>query len=422
MENNIRKILATSTLRQSAISSGATVVNGALGVIFYILMARSLSPEQFGVFSIAILTSTMLSDIANVGTDTGIVRFVGKYFHADWVKAMRFLKFGLEVKLVASLVVLLAGWLIVPFFATNILQKPELTTPLRVSLLGSVGMLLFSFTTSSLQAMQKFGIWAGLNIGLNTSRLIIVSILMTVGSLSVISGLAAYILIPIFGFFVGLMLLPRFLRVKGEKKVGSEFLHYNKWVAIFIVIAAISARLDSYIVAKFLDLEKVGIYSVATGLSAIASQIVAGIATVVAPKISGFTKKSEYRAYFRKLHLFVGVLAVTGVIAGLLVAPILIPAVYGQEYLGAVEPLFILIIAQAIFLFSIPVHASVFYYFSKPRLFVYISSVNLLIIAVLGWQLIGLYGYMGAAMTVLVGNISNFVIPAVWVYRENRRK
>ena len=74
-----------------------------------------------------------------------------------------------------------------------------------------------------------------------------------------------------------------------------------------------------------------------------------------------------------------------------------------------------------VFLISVPVHMSVMYYFAKPKLFFWLSAVHLTIILGLGWNLISLYGAMGAAITVLVGQVINFLIPVVWVLRETRK-
>ena len=195
-------------------------------------------------------------------------------------------------------------------------------------------------------------------------------------------------------------------------------MHYNKWIAAFVLIAAVSGRLDTYLSAKLLTLREVGIYSAAVSLSAIGSQIASGIATVVAPKLASFKSETEVVVYLRKLQLFVIALGVVGIVLGLPLAKILIPAFFGSEFTGAVGPFSILLLAQVIFLISIPAHTTVIYYFSKASLFVIISLVHLAIIGGLGWFLISNFGMLGAAITVLVGNVSNFVIPAVWVFNR----
>ncbi len=408
------------TVKQSFVTSISTVINGLLGIAFYVLLGRFLGPEKFGIVSVVLVTLTLIADIANVGTDTGIVRFVGKYRHKDLQKTQQFLKLALKVKVIAGISVFAIGWFLLPFIATSVLNKPELTQYLKYSLLGAFGILLFSLTTSAIQAFEKFKTWGILNIALNLLRLVGIIVIFRFGFLTVGNTLQTYIIFPFIGFVVGSLFLPNYLTVKISNDVHREFFHYNKWVALFILIAAISARLDTYLSTRLLTLTQVGIYSAAVTVAGIGSQIVAGIATVVAPKLASFDSNKKVIDYLKNLQIFVFGLGVTAIVVGIPLAYVAIPTLFGSDYSGAVAPFIVLLISQVIFLISIPVHTAVFYYFSKPSLFVFISCVHVVIIGGLGWILISNFGYMGAAYTVLVGNLSNFLIPGIWVVNKFR--
>jgi len=418
MIERIKEIASTSTFRQTFITSSGTIVNGLLGMVFYILVARFLGPSDFGIFSIAIASIALIASIANIGIDTGIVRFVGRYVLSEKNKALKFLKLGLEIKILSSLAVLGIGWLIMPFVTIKLLGKPELLYPLRLSLFGVTTSLLFSFVTSSIQALQRFWVWSGLNIAANLFRSVAVVILFNLGLLLVESSLWLYILFPFFGFVIGLFFLPKFIKVNKEASVLKEFFNYNKWIAAFTLIVAISSRLDTFLSARLLTLDEVGIYSVAVTLSGIVPGIVFAIATVVAPKLASMTNDKDAFGYLKKLQLFVLGLSLVGVLVGIPLSYILIPLLYGTRYLASIVPLSILIVAQAIFLISLPSHTSIFYYFSKPKLFVYISLVHLAILLFGGWYLISAFGYVGAAWIYLIGNVWNFAAPFVWVVRK----
>src|SRR5688572_21654823 len=88
-------ITKSATFRQSVITTAATITNGLFGIAFYPLIARLTGVSDFGVFSISILITTLVADVANVGTDTGIVRFVGKYRLVDKPRTLKYLKFAL---------------------------------------------------------------------------------------------------------------------------------------------------------------------------------------------------------------------------------------------------------------------------------------------------------------------------------------
>jgi O-antigen/teichoic acid export membrane protein len=411
----MREIIDSATFRQSVLTTGATLINGILGVAFYPLVARLTGVSDFGSFSISVLTMTLLSDIANFGTDTGIVRFVGKYFETDKSRAYKYLKFALKFKIIVGLCISLFGIVAAPAIAMYILKKPELIDSLRIAFFGSTSLLLLSFATSSIQSIQKFGTWSALNISLNTLRLLMVVILGLLGVFTIENALFIYALIPFLGFFIGILFLPQFWREKNENSVAKEFLHYNKWVGAFILLAALSSRLDSFLTTRFLPLESVGIYAAAVTLASVGPQVVAAIATVVAPKLASLNSKETLLSYLKKLQLFLLSLGFAAFIAGSLLSVLVIPTLFGDAFTASITPFIILALAQVIFLVSIPVHTTIIYYYAKPIVFVWVGIIHLLIIFFVGSFLIQKYGVTGAALSVLVGNISNFLVPAGWV-------
>lgn len=418
MKNYLREILQTKTFREAVITSAGTIVNGLLGLAFYFVMARNLGPVSFGVFSAAITVLTLVGDVANVGSDTGTVRFVGKYINIDRLKAFKFLKLSLEVRTISWLIFLLIGWFLVPSVVKIFFAKPELVLPIRLALVGVGSYLLFSFSTYALQSLQKYWIWNGVNIGTNSVRLLIALLLIYFGLLNQTSALTLYIIVPALGFFVGLMFLPNFLGAKNESEVAKEFFHYNVWVALFTLIAAFGGRVDTLLSTRLLSLHDLGIYSSAVQLASVVPSIVFAIGTVVAPKLAGFDTDLKAKEYLKKVQLFTIFLAFFGVIFGIQLAKIVIPVFYGQNYLMAIYPFSVLLIAQAIFLISIPAHTSVFYYFEYPKLFVFVALGNIILTSIVGWYLISHYGFMGASYTVLLGNVFNLIIPAFWVLRK----
>ena len=421
MKEKIGEILRTKTLRQSVVTATGTIINGVIGWVFYILVARNLGPSNFGIFSVATATIGLLSSIFNVGVDTGLVRFVGKYISSDKEKAFRFMKLGLKVKIISGVALITIGWFLIPFFAYTVLDKPELLFPLRLSLIGAFGWLLSFFVTSCLQATQKFFSWVGLNIFMTSLRLFAVLGLIYFGISNINFSLYAYIYSPFIGFLLGITFLPKFFKVKDEGSIAKEFFHYNKWVAIFTVIAAISSRLDIYLSTRLLSLSDLGIYSVANNLSSIVSEIVLALATVVAPKLASFVSVIDAKRYLKKLQLFVIALSVFGVAFGIPLSYYLIPKLYGLSYTPSILPFSILLISQAIFLISVPVHTSIYYYFSEPKVFVFVCLGQIILISTLGWYAISTYGYIGAAFTMLVGNLFNFVVPGLWVLNKLKK-
>lgn len=418
----LETIFKTATFKQSQLTILATLINGALGAFFYILLARFLGPSDFGLLTVSVIALTLIADIADIGTNTGLIRFVSSNLVRNQGKAYRFLKLSLKIKLIAWVISFLIIILLTPFLATQLFHKEELIIPLRLVSLGVGGALLFSFATSSLQSFQKYFLWSTINILTNALRLLLIIILGYSIKLNVENSLFVYIILPFFGFFLTLFILPtrKIMFSKKEFSLSKELFSYNIPVAIFTVIAAFSARLDTFLSASLLSAKEVGIYGAANQLVQVVPQIVGALGVVAAPKFSSFQSISQMILYFKKFQVMVLGLAALGLLA-IPISFYVIPIIYGQEYQQTVLPFIILLLAMLVFLVSVPLHNGIIFYFGRPDIFIWVSIGHLLIIGILGYLMISNYGVLGAAVTVLVGTTFNFLAPLVWFLYKLRK-
>ncbi len=418
----LKSILSTATFKQSQITIVGTIINGILGAAFYILLARFLGPYNFGLLTVSVAVLTLTADTLDLGINTGIVRFVSSNLVSNREKALKFLKLSLEIKFIVWLLVLIFGIALAPVIADKIFNKIELEQPLRLVMFGVGGALLFSFATAALQSFQKYFTWSWVNISTNLLRLLFILLLLFYGQLNLMSGLIVYLLLPFFGFSLTLFLIPvkKIFMVKNELTLAKELFSYNVWIALFALVAAISARLDTFLIARLLSPQEIGIYGAANQLTQVVPQIISALGVVAAPKFANFTNLKQMLEYFKKFQLMtIGLL-----FSGLLTVPLayyFIPLVYGPKYQGAILPFIILLSAMLVFLISVPVHNSIIYYFGQPQVFVWVSIGHLLIIGFLGYWFISSYGVVGAAVTVLIGTLFNFLAPLAWFLIKIRR-
>lgn len=415
---DFKKFFSTKTFLQTSLVSSSTIINGLLGALFYILAADYLGVSDFGILTVAITTLTLIADVADLGTNTGLVKFVSEHIYTKKETAYKYLKLSLEIKLLVWLVILILGFLLVSPLSFLVFQKPELELPLKLVVVGVGGAMLFSFATSSLQAFQKYREWSAINIISNGLRLALILILANFQMLNLSNTLSLYIFLPFLGFFLASLILPsrQYLTAKDEFKLASSFFHYNKWVALMGLIAAFSARLDTFLNARLLTLAEVGLYGLANQLTTLVPQLVGALGIVAAPKFASFTNLKDMIIYFKKFQIMVIGLSIVGLLA-IPVSFFLLPLILPQ-YTPSLPIFSILFIAMLIFLISVPVHQSIFYYFGKPKMFVFVALGHLFIISVLGYLLILKFRLYGAAIAVLLGQLFDFVIPLIWFLKE----
>jgi O-antigen/teichoic acid export membrane protein len=228
--------------------------------------------------------------------------------------------------------------------------------------------------------------------------------------------------LPLIGFIIALFILPTksFFAVKNEKDVLPELFLYSKWVALFILLAAVSSRLDTFISGRLLTESQIGIYGSANQLVSVIPQIIGGLGAVMAPKFASYTNTSQMLTYLKKSQLLV--VGIAGVILiSLPLANYLIPVLLSESYLDVVPVFNVLAVAMVVFLIAIPIHNAIIYYFSYPKLFTILSFIDLVIVGGGGYYLISNYGLMGAAYTVLLTQLVNLIIPVGWFFYKLKK-
>jgi len=421
-----KEIFSTITWKQSQITLVGVLINGLLGTLFYVVLARLLGPGSFGILTVSTAALTLIADMVDFGTNTGLVRFVSLNLVTKKEEAYKFLKLSLIIKIAVWLLVLLIGLLFSDHFANLIFQKPELSSPMKLVFIGVGGSLLFSFVASALQAYQKYFLWSFLNIITNLLRLGLIVALFYIGILDVSSSILIYIILPFFGFFLGFLFLPSrdFLLVKNEFTVAKKLFSFNIWVALFTIIAAFSSRLETFIGARLLTSYDIGIYGAVNQLAQAIPQLVSALGVVVTPKFSSFLNSKDMVVYLKKLQFLV--LGISALILFILpLAVYLLPLLLGSQYVGSAPSLIILTLAMLIFLISLPIHSSIIFYYGRPDVFVWISLGHLTVVGIGGFLIISSYGLIGISITVFLGNLFNFIAPLIWFlvkYQNTKRK
>lgn len=387
-------------------------------MIFYIFLARVLGPSDFGLFSLSVVIYALVADIGNFGINTGIVNFVPKYLNGDINKSHQFLKLGLISKIIIGLVVFVLGYFASPFIAGNVFHKPEIKELLRLVFFGVGNTWLFSFTTSYYQAHQKYFSWGMVQIYINSIRLITVLILNLSLQLNIYTAMLSFIFATLLGFITGFVNIPvGFLKSKINKGVVREFFNYNKWIALSSGVGAFNSRADTFVLGRLATSASLGLYSAANQLIQVVPQIIGAIGTVIAPKYASLDSDDKMLKYFKKVQIMVTAIAAVLILSTPLVK-LMINAFFGVEYQRSFPIFFILLLAMSVFLISVPVHNAIIYYFSYPKLFSYISILNLFIILPSAYFLTARYGVSATAYAVLIGNTVNFIIPLIWFIRK----
>lgn len=408
--------------RDSAIVLAGNIFSAGLGFIATVFITRALGPAEFGLFSLALTVMSIASQFSDFGIGTGLVRFASLYLKNDKLKADLMFKVSLKIRLIAGILIFLAGFFASETLAVQVFRKPELIFPLKVAFTGTVGISLLGYITATLQARQSFVKFAFINVIQSLMKVTVIGFLSYAYKLDLPNALLAVIILPFIAFLIGSLIIPRdFLKAKGDEKESFRKLyHFSKWIFVSVFCFMIFDSLGVLMLGYWKSTTVVGHYSAAY-MFAFAFPLITGtITTILLPKVSGLSKIEPIIEYIKKCLKFTIPIIVPLIIL-LFIAKPLIMIFYGVEYQPSVIIFQTLIIGFGLSILINPI-SLVIYSLNKPEILAYLNIAQLILTFLGNILLIPPYGAEGAAITTLLVRIIGAIFIGAFIYYIIRTK
>lgn len=387
-------------LRNNLLSlSAANVVAKALGAVLYVILARYLGPEQFGIYSLAVSFGLIFGLLANLGLDPLIIKDVAR----DPTLSETYFSHAVLLKLAGgtlSFLLLVAVTLVLGY-------KSEIRTTIIIFASLFFIMPLNATQEAIFKAHQKMGYTALMNALRPFVNIILMLVAIALGfGVQAIAGihiLRAFILFVFFYFFV----LKRHFCHFSIPENGGLFLPILKSASPFVfigVVYIINAKVDIFIISKLVGIKAVGWYSAANELVMMLFTIPTILSTVLFPIFSADYGRAEMTDLAQKGHFVFKLLNVMGVPCGMgifVLAPEIIDLVFGLEYVGAVIVLRILSL-NVCFFFANSALNWLLTAMDQVKVVLKVNMFALGVNVLLDLMLVPHYGYAAAAVGMFV--------------------
>lgn len=366
----------------------------ASGLVVSVLIARSLGPENLGIYVFIVLIVSTVGHLANPGI------YAGANYYLSSHRLPRGKVFTLTVCLT------LPGALIGAVISVFSL----LVGPLNGSASAANRGLLFGVAIAALFTVIGIS-FHGITIGIGRIKIASRGLAMTsVLHGSVVAGLwlsdtltlatctLAYCSFQIIKAIVYMILtLPVWsdsLRI--DRREIKPFLRYSLAVYSGRVLTFLSRRIDSYLVLIIAGQAALGYYSVAANLAGQIGLIPMAVGLSMMPNIGSLTAEASARTVLKTSQIIFVVMLTLGLFIGV-AGVAFIPILYGEVFMASIIPLLLMIpgiVAIGVYLIVEP-------YFQArglPQIPVKISFVGAMSNGVLCIILIPPYGIVGASM------------------------
>lgn len=410
----IKELLVTDTGKDTSVVFLGTVINIAIGGVFFILAPRILGPESYGLFAVVMATGLMATNFANFGIDTGILRFLKPSANLE---NQRILKLAFKSYLLIGTVVAILGFSLSPLLA-KILGHPDLINLLRISFAGVIFILISNFFTATLQSQKQFAKASLVNISSNVARLVLLMAAVLFFTLDLYWLTIIFFSVTIVSIVIGKLFVPfDFLKAQEEHVHFKNFFGYNFWIAASLAISSIPV--DNYLLVKIAGPLATGLYAAPMKFLTATYQFAGGFSRVLAPRFASFDSDKKAKEFSLKASGFVAVVFAGLILLSFLAGPI--TTLFGSEYEGSIVVFQILSVGMAFFFADTIPMALILYYFGKSKVAFYITVWHYLIYTFLLFVLISRYSEVGAAIAFTVSEIITFLTLVTYILLKFRK-
>jgi O-antigen/teichoic acid export membrane protein len=295
--------------RGSALSLAGSIASSVLGFALVVVITRGLHPpREAGILLEAIALFTLLSNTAELGADTGLVRMVATYLSKGRVADIRrTIWIAILPVLILSVAASVAVWIFAPQLTRLLIHGANRAGAERYLRLLIPFLPMATAITVVLSGTRGFGSmvpYVGIyNIGIPLARPALVAAAI-VGGFGIVAVAMAWSLPVAAGFVLAIVMLFRMTRRRERRtrhpgsprpigELTSEFWRFSapRGLAGFFLVAV--GYLDVLLVGALRSTAEAGIYSTTSRFVQVGTFALQAIGLAVAPQIASLLAQGD---------------------------------------------------------------------------------------------------------------------------------
>jgi stage V sporulation protein B len=404
----------------------STIIS-AVGVI---LVARLLSPSEYGIYTIALTAPTLIMIFRDWGVNTAMIKYVAQYNSENKPSNVKsILIAGLIFELALGLSLSFISFVLSGFLATNIFQRPDIKPLIEIASFTILAGALLTAAQSTFTGVEKMELNSITMIGQSTLKIVLVLILIIVGLGTfgaILGNTIAYLIIGLASILMIYLALYKKLHKLNDDKLEivkniKTMFKYGLPLSISTIIAGFLAQFYNFLVIIYSTDLLIGNYAVATNFAVLITFFATPITTILFPAFSKLDPQREKETLTNVFQFSIKYAALLVVPAATAIIALSQPAIatlFGEKYTAA--PTFLALLAVT-YLFTAFGNLSLGNLINSQGK----TQVNLLLTLVtsatgfpLSLLLIPRFGIIGLIITTITAGIPSLIIALYWIKKH----
>jgi O-antigen/teichoic acid export membrane protein len=385
------------------------LAEGAEKIIFLarlFILARLLAPEDFGLLAVGMVALAMMLRL----TDFGIVASLIQAREAD----KRHLDTAWTISVLRGTAVSAALFIAAPLIA-GAFGEPRATEIIRALALTALLQSAASIQVAKLNRELRFRGLAIIRLSSAIANTVVaIALAPSLGVWAMVWGaIAGECAFMVVSYIVA----PYRPRFSISDKATKSIARFGRWIFLIGIISVAADSVIRWIITNRLGLAELGLYFMAWRLAYLPVQLISDLVSEVAfpvyARLQGDREKAA--AAFRGLLVSVAAILVPTCLVFAWLVPELVQYVLGERWQGTVGVMQLLIITSIVMLLSDSM-APVLKGLGQPSRIAAMDTLQLLMLASLGWWLIGLLGLPGAGLAWMISILAAQLMAARYAY------
>ncbi len=398
----------------------------ALGVI---LVARILSPSEYGLVAIALIAPNLIQIIRDLGIDQATIKYTAQYNQENKPANIKnVLAAGITFELLLGSALSVASYLLSSFLATNIFNRPEITPLIQIASFTIFGHALFKAAQSAFTGYEKMEYYSTILIVQSILRavLMVLFVLLGLGAYGAVIGYTTAYLIAGLTSIILLYIIvyKRLNKEKHKLKIFvtiKKMLRYGLPISGSMILNGFLTQFYSFLIAIYLSDQIVGNYQAAINFAVIVTFFVTPVTTTLFPvfsKVNPETEPKTLRSVFRFSVKYASLLVVPATFMLMALSKPAVYTLFGTKY--EYTPLY-LAIYIIFYLYTAFGHLSARNLLKgqgKTQLHLKIALINSIVGVTLSLTLIPIFGIFGFLAAFLAAEIPSLIITLWWIKKH----
>ncbi|MFC7371390.1 oligosaccharide flippase family protein [Fictibacillus iocasae] len=392
-----------------------TIILAILGFVSTVIFSRTLGANLFGVYMYYTWLISTITLLLNFGFEGTITKFLPEYYYKNKATHSSSLISYIITKqikvIIFGSILLIAAY---PFLTTfGKINDIKFSFYILIIVIISP-MMIMSITVSTIQALQRFDIFAKVNV---TFQIITISINSVISFkyqniIAMLGVIGITSLLQVIIYFKNIKTLLPDLKIQMGfnilKKDLKRIKNYAKYMYINIIWQQIVWNKSEFLfLSLYSSPKELAIYGLAYSLISIINYAISPIMSIVNNYFSKFVALNETKTlttlinsiskYFVIVLIFIFTYAV-------LFSDSILTLIYTNEYTGVVT-VFLLLLFGTVVSKILNVSSSLPFYFEKQKVIINLGILSGILNIVLDIALIPKYGAIGAATASTISQV-----------------